>query len=197
MVVKASNCGGRSHSGSNISPLLHTVSGKDCPFTHLHTHISLSNGFEMQLEHTQVLLWCGQMPYRWFVFKLFPTHLITRVSPHTLGVYSWSLCRFSLFSSYSVELFFSGLSLGNTEFQLLFKAFLLGSGLETGWGHSRTLNCFLRSHSLGALAVCFGSFVMQTLEVYEIVIFPIVNQLKSKDINISGAAVPACSAVHT
>lgn len=126
MVVKASNCGGRSHSGSNISPLLHTVSGKDCPFTHLHTHISLSNGFEMQLEHTQVLLWCGQMPYRWFVFKLFPTHLITRVSPHTFGVYSWSLCWFSLFSSYSVELFFFWAVAGQHGVSASFQSFSFG-----------------------------------------------------------------------
>ncbi len=49
-----------------------------------------------------------------------------------------------------------GLSLGNTDFQLSPKIFM---GLRSGdWlGHSRTLKCFLRSHSFVARAVCLGS----------------------------------------
>ncbi len=47
-----------------------------------------------------------------------------------------------------------GLSLGNTEFQLP-PSIVFRSG---DWlGHSRTLKCFLQSHSLDALAVCLVS----------------------------------------
>ncbi len=52
--------------------------------------------------------------------------------------------------------------------------FLLGSGLETGYwlGHSRTLKCFLWSHSLVALAVCSGS-----LSCWKTQPRPIINSL--------------------
>ncbi|MEQ2290038.1 hypothetical protein AMECASPLE_039270 [Ameca splendens] len=50
----------------------------------------------------------------------------------------------------------SELSLSNMDFQLL-QRFSIGFRYGDWLGHSRTLRCFLWSHSLVVLAVCFGS----------------------------------------